>query len=192
MTKKEIRKKAKEFRDSVRPEKIRILSGIIQDRVCSHPWFIDSKTVFTYVSMGNEAITKDIIDNAIKAGKRVCVPRVVPRVKMEAVPISNIENDLHPGFFNTMEPRPHLQPVDADEIDLVIVPGILFDRNGFRIGYGGGYYDRFLSRISGKCRTMGIAFDFQVTDEIPVDEHDMRVMAVVTESGIIYTSVSDI
>jgi len=185
MTKKELRKKAKETRDLIKSEKIKILSGIIQDRVCSHPWFTDSNTVFTYVSTGNEVITKEIIENALKAGKRVCVPRVVPRVKMEAVPITNVDRDLSKGFFDIMEPKPHLRPVDENEIDLVIVPGLLFDRKGYRIGYGGGYYDMFLARVNGTCRTMGIAFDFQVVSELPVEEHDMRVMAVVTESGII-------
>jgi len=185
MTKKELRKKAKEIRDSISVELVNRLSGIINEKVCNHPWFVQSKTVFVYVSAGNEVKTTGIIEKALKTGKRVCVPRVIPRDKMEAVPIKNIEGDLQLGFFNIMEPKPHLSPVDEKEIDLVLVPGLVFDRKGFRIGYGGGYYDKFLSKISGDCRTMGIAYSFQVGDELPVEDHDMNVMAIVTESELI-------
>jgi len=185
MKKKELRKKAKELRDSIDMEQVARLSGIITGKVCNHPWFICSSTVFVYVSAGNEVKTTDIIETALKTGKRVCVPRVIPRVKMEAVPVNNIEQDLQKGFFDIMEPKPHLVPVSEEEIDLVIVPGLVFDRNGFRIGYGGGYYDKFLARIRGDCRTMGIAFAFQVVDRLPAEDHDMNVMAVVTENELI-------
>lgn len=186
MTKKELRKKARELRDSLDREEVIRLSGIIQDMVCRHPWFAESSTVFTYVSTGNEVMTGDIIEKALKAGKRVCVPRVVPGVKMEVVPIKNLGHDLQPGFFNIMEPRPELPPVSEDQADLVIVPGLVFDRRGYRIGYGGGYYDRFLLKTANNCRIIGIAYDFQIVEKLPADEHDMRVMAVITERGIIY------
>lgn len=192
MTKKEIRRKAKELRDSIDKETVIRLSEVIQNKVCNHPWFERSNTVFVYVSAGNEVRTFEIIEKAVNTGKRVCVPRVVPGVKMEAVPISNIDQDLQMGFFNIMEPKQHLLPVDEKEIDLVIVPGLVFDRNGYRIGYGGGYYDKYLARIAEHCRTIGIAFDFQVVNELPVEEHDMKVMAVITENDLIITREKDI
>ncbi|NLM10426.1 MAG: 5-formyltetrahydrofolate cyclo-ligase [Clostridiaceae bacterium] len=185
MTKKELRQKAKELRDSINTESVIQLSDIIQNRVCNHPWFEHSETVFVYVSTGNEVRTSGIIEKAITMDKRVCVPRVIPRVKMEAVPITNVENDLQMGFFNIMEPKPHLLPIGEGDIDLVIVPGLLFDRNGFRIGYGGGYYDKYLAQLSDKCRTIGIAFESQIVNELPVEDHDMNVMAIITENRVI-------
>ncbi|NLX76996.1 MAG: 5-formyltetrahydrofolate cyclo-ligase [Clostridiaceae bacterium] len=185
MTKKELRQKAREIRDSIDTDSVILLSGIIQDKVCNHPWFERSKTVFVYVSAGNEVRTNDIIEKAIRTGKRVCVPRVIPRVKMEAVPISNPENDLQTGFFGILEPKPHLRPVSEKETDLVIVPGLVFDLNGFRIGYGGGYYDKYLAQLPDTCKTIGIAFEFQVVDELPAEAHDRNVMAVITEKRVI-------
>ena len=185
MTKKELRKLAKELRDSIEKEMVIQLSDIIQKRVCNHPWFEQSKNVFIYVSTGNEVRTNYIIEKAMKMGKRVCVPRVIPRVKMEAVPINNLNDDLQMGFFNIMEPKSNLQPINEKKIDLVIVPGLMFDRKGFRIGYGGGYYDKYIALLTPSCKTIGIAFEAQIADELPVDEHDMSVMTIITENDTI-------
>lgn len=184
MTKKELRKKAIELRDSIEPEMAAQLSNIIQDRVINHPWFKESMTVFVYVSARSEVKTSGIIKKALESGKKVCVPRVIPRVRMEAVPVADLKEDLQMGYFNIMEPKPHLQPVE-EVPDLVIVPGLLFDRKGFRLGYGGGYYDKYLTRLKPDSRTIGIAYSLQITDELPVEEHDIRVMTVITDSEII-------
>lgn len=185
MTKNELRKKAKKLRESIGIQNVTRLSDIIQDRVCNHLWFEQSKTIFVYVSTGKEVRTTEIIRKAIEKGKKVCVPRVMPRITMEAVPINNIEDDLRLGFYNIMEPKPHLLSISEKKIDLVIVPGLVFDRKGFRIGYGGGYYDKYIAKLTAKCKTMGIAFESQIVDELSVEEHDMSVMAVITESEII-------
>lgn len=184
MTKKELRKKAKELRNSIAPEEVKRLSELIHKRLFEHPWFVNSNTIFVYVSTGNEVKTAEIIEKALNDGKTVCVPRVIPHVKMEAVPIDGLD-DLRTGFFNIMEPKPDLLPLSENKIDLVIVPGLLFDMHGFRVGYGGGYYDRFLARIPSDCRTLGLAFDFQVVDELPAEDHDMKIMAVITDKRVI-------
>ncbi len=184
-TKDEIRRKSKELRNLIDINIITKNSDIIQEKVLNHSWFEQSKTVFVYVSTGSEVRTSNIIRMALKKGKNVCVPRVIPGIKMEAVPISNIEKDLQLGFYNIMEPKPCLLPIKEEKIDLVIVPGLAFDRRGFRLGYGGGYYDKYLPLLSSTCKTIGVAFHSQIFEALPVDEHDKAVMMVITDREII-------
>lgn len=185
MTKNELRKKSIELRNLIEINCINENSDIIQKKVLNHSWFEQCKTVFIFVSTGSEVNTTGIIRAAFEKGKKVCVPRVVPGIKMEAVPISSIEDDLQLGFYNIMEPKSDLLPINEKEIDLVIVPGLLFDRSGFRTGYGGGYYDKYLPLLSRSCKTIGIAFHSQLVDALPVDEHDISVMAVITDKEVI-------
>jgi len=179
--KKVLRKKAIAKRNSISPELISENSEIIARRLISHPWFLKCRTIFIYVSKDNEVNTHEIIRHAINLGKNVCVPRIAGKGKMEAVVIKNPDEDLELGFFNVYEPKSHLSPVPAGEIDLIIVPGLLFDRKGYRVGYGGGYYDMFLNNIPKDCKTIGLAFDFQIVDRLPADQYDRNVMLIITE-----------
>ncbi|NLY18628.1 MAG: 5-formyltetrahydrofolate cyclo-ligase [Clostridiaceae bacterium] len=179
--KKILRKKAIEKRDSIKAELILKNSEIITRKLISHPWYIQCSTLFIYVSKDNEVKTHDIINDAINRGKNVCVPRIAGKGNMEAVLIKNPDKDLKLGFFNTYEPEAHLTPVSVKDIDLVIVPGLLFDRKGYRIGYGGGYYDRFLSNVSNNCKTIGLAFSFQIKDRLPIEHYDRNVMLIISE-----------
>lgn len=185
MIKKEIRQAAREKRNLMSARQVSELSGRILRNLFEHPWFIGSHTVFTYVSMDNEIQTDILIKKALNDGKRVCVPRVIPRVEMVAVPIRNPEEDLETGFFNVREPKMHLPHISNNEIDLIIVPGLVFDRYGFRIGYGGGYYDKYLRSIRPGCKTVGLAYGSQITDLLPKEEHDVPVMLVITENEIV-------
>jgi len=183
--KKFLRKKAIEERNSIDRKLVLENSNIITQRLVSHNWFLKSSTIFIYVSKDNEVKTHDVIKDAINRGKNVCVPRIVGKEKMEAVLIKNPDEDLEPGFFNIYEPKAHLAPFPEKDIDLVVVPGLLFDRKGYRVGYGGGYYDRFLSNIPDNCKTIGLAFSSQVVDRLPVDDYDRNVMLVITEKELI-------
>jgi len=185
MMKKEMRRAAMEKRNLMSAEQVSERSGMILRKLFSHPWFIGSHTVFTYVSMNNEAGTDALIKKALEDGRRVCVPRVIPGAEMVAVPIRNPEEDLETGFFNCREPKKHLPHIHENEIDLIIVPGLVFDRCGYRIGYGGGYYDKYLRNIPPGCRTIGLAFSSQITDRLPREEHDVPVMLVITEDQVI-------
>lgn len=183
--KKELRKKAKEKRDSMDREEVSGKSALIAGRVISHPWFINSNSIFVYVSVDNEVETRAIIKEALDKGKMLCVPRVVDKKRMEAVPIKNLSEDLEPGFFNILEPKSHLSPVPKEKIDLVIVPGLLFDRDGYRIGYGGGYYDMYLKNLTRGCKTIGLAFNNQIAQKLPRAEYDIKVMIIITETEMI-------
>lgn len=185
MNKKEIRENALRIRNGFTRQQVSDSSEQILEKLFSHPWYGDCRTLFTYVSMDSEVQTCKLIERALSDGKRVCVPRVVPRQHMVAVPIRNLNSDLEKGYYNVLEPIAELPPVTQDKVDLVIVPGLVFDREGYRIGYGGGYYDKYLRILSPHCRTIGLAFHALTTDWIPREAHDQKVMLVITEKELI-------
>lgn len=155
------------------------------DRLLHHPWYLECSTLFVYVSIENEVQTHDLIEAALKDGKQVCVPRVVPGEGMAAVPIRSVADDLKMGFHNIPEPVQQLKPISEKLVDLVVVPGLLFDREGYRIGYGGGYYDRYLQLLPQNSKTIGVVFHQLLVDRIPHEEYDRRVMLVITEKEMI-------
>jgi len=188
MTKSELRRQAQAERDSMDKRLVCKYGGIIAASLINHEWFILSKSVFIYVSMGNEVPTHTIIKNALAGGKTVSVPKIGLGTQMYAVPVRNIEQDLIPGKLGILEPKSHLQPISESCIDLIIVPGLLFDIGGYRIGYGKGYYDRYLStmkKISPHCKTIGLAYQNQVVQQLPRGEHDKPVMLIITEKQIL-------
>jgi 5-formyltetrahydrofolate cyclo-ligase len=142
----------------------------------------DAETVMFYMSIGSEVETQDLIKSAIKTGKRIFIPAVtdIKSAKMEAFEISKIE-DASQVVLGIKQPDLSLaQTVRKDEIDLIFVPAVVFDVNGFRIGYGKGFFDIWLKDID-ECKTIGIAYDFQIIDDIPKDEYDIPVGSVITE-----------
>ncbi len=185
MNKRELRENALRIRNEFTRQQVSAASEEIIHQLLNHPWYKECSTLFTYVSMDNEVQTHSLILKAISDGKRVCVPRVVPRHYMVAVPIRNLTDDLKKGFFDVLEPIEQLPPISSDDVDLVIVPGLVFDREGYRVGYGGGYYDKYLEAIPAHCRTIGLAFHTLITDRIPRQAHDKKVMLVITEKELI-------
>ena len=98
-------------------------------------------------------------------------------------PLFGGTEDLVPGFMDIPEPTASCEPVDPQEVDLVLVPGVAFDRQGNRLGYGGGYYDRFLQQCA--APRVALAFATQLVDHVPTEPHDLRVHAVVTDEEVI-------
>ncbi|MGB9718570.1 MAG: 5-formyltetrahydrofolate cyclo-ligase [Thermoproteota archaeon] len=148
--------------------------------------FSRAKCVMVYVSKEDEVDTIGLITDMLKSGKRVVVPLVDEESgKLIPCEITNLE-ELVVGTFGVKEPdRKNARTVSTDEIDLVVVPGRVFDRNCNRLGRGKGYFDRFLKRFDEGKKVVGLAFSEQVFDSIPVDENDVKVDIVVTESSII-------
>jgi len=143
----------------------------------------EAKTIFCYVSFRSEINTLDIIKDALTRGKRVCVPKVLPEMNlMKPFLIKDPNKDLKKGFYGILEPDEKCPEVNPEEIDLIIVPGLAFTHEGYRIGYGGGFYDRFLS--NSESITCSLAYDFQLYDELPVKDFDIPVDYLITESGI--------
>ena len=147
---------------------------------------IKTKSIFTYVSFRSEVITHRMIDSFLNQGKDVSVPFVDMKKKsMTPSRIESLKKDLVPGKFGILEPPPEkVYSVPLDTIDVIIVPGAAFSDNGCRIGYGGGFYDRFLQKS--KICSYALAFDFQLVDEVPFNpKFDMRVNYIVTEKRVI-------
>jgi len=157
-------------------------SGIIKDRLFSEKAFNEAKVVMFYVSLKDEVNTMSMIDEAIKIGKRVCVPVIIKEEKrLIAGEIKDRTNDLERQHFGIYQPKPgHVKEVPLEDIDLIVVPGIAFDKNNVRLGRGHGYYDRFLCAVPKKARTVGLAFDFQIIENLPKDSHDIPVWKTIT------------
>jgi 5-formyltetrahydrofolate cyclo-ligase len=94
-------------------------------------------------------------------------------------------DDLQRGQMNVWEPKPHCPPVEIAALDLILVPGLAFTRDGLRLGRGGGYYDRLLAHPQCRAHRLAMAYDCQIIDHIPVEPHDQRVHQIITESGLI-------
>lgn len=140
----------------------------------------NAKSVLVYFSINKEVETKGIIEGLIEAGKEIFVPVFL---KKDYV-ISRFASwsDLEPGPFEILQPR-KIEAANINQINVALVPGIVFSTKGYRLGYGKGVYDRLLSKSS--TARIGIAYDFQIKDEIPIDVHDIKMDLIVSEKRIL-------
>jgi len=160
-------------------------SNRIKERFWKDPDVLNSKTVLFYASFQGEVDTFGLMREAIKAGKQIALP-VVDVQHKEIIPklVTSLEDDLAYGPYHIQQPQgDKIREINLPEIDLVVVPGVAFDRRGFRLGRGAGYYDRFLKNLPQGIPLIGLAFDFQILDSLPVEPHDLSVTRVVTNSG---------
>jgi len=173
-------------RNALTDVEITTRSENICETLLNLPEIINSKTIFAYVSFRSEVSTFKLIETLIANGKTVAVP--ITRVKdkrLDAIKINNVTSDLEPGYCDIPEPTKTLcetNIIDPSEINAVLLPGSVFDKRGGRFGYGGGFYDRFVSNIPNAVR-IGLAFDMQVVEQIPLQPHDELLDFVVTESN---------
>ncbi len=171
-------------RDDLSSHKIRRLSAAAGSHLFGLPEFKSARTVMFFVSFGSEIDTLPMIRRALAEGKRVAAPAAEPsRRQLCPREVGDTSADLAPGAHNIREPKSRCRPVGLDEIDLVIVPAAVWSADGYRIGYGGGYYDRFLARVP-HAGWIGLGFETQVVDSVPHGPHDLPVHALVTEAGV--------
>lgn len=156
------------------------LSIRIQDHVIKSKEFQSAQIIGAYFTFGSEVMTDSIIAQAKKQGKKVALPSVEGDKITFYELLSN--KYLVKGTFGILEPLPY-SPID--KMDLLLVPGIAFDMDGYRLGYGHGYYDRLLSNK--KIFSIGLAFSSQLIANIPRADHDRQLKAIATEVGIHYT-----
>ena len=150
----------------------------------------DLRSYFLFVSFRSEVETLGLINQLLGRGKIVTVPLVsVREKKMTAVRLINPEEDLVPGYYGILEPSRKIveeRKIDPASIDIVVLPGSVFDEKGGRLGYGGGFYDRFLAlEIRPSALRVALAFDMQILVEVPQQPHDMPVDFIITENRII-------
>ncbi|HID11086.1 MAG TPA: 5-formyltetrahydrofolate cyclo-ligase [Candidatus Latescibacteria bacterium] len=180
MTKAQLRRQILRLRKALPPNEVRRLSAAVLSHLYASELYRNSHVVHTYVSVDNEVDTWPLIVRALKEGKQVVVPVVSGKGRLRHSVIDYI-SELVRGKWGLWEPR-CFRDTDLAAVDLVLVPGVVFDRRGYRVGFGGGYYDRFLSQVS--APKVGLAFGFQVVSRIPEDPHDERVGYLATEDGI--------
>lgn len=141
----------------------------------------EARTVFCFVGMQDEVKTWSFIDTMLAAGKHVGVPLCVDKGIME-VRLIHSRDDLQKGFYGLLEPKADTPVIDPEDIDLIIVPGAAGDKKGHRLGYGGGYYDRYLKRC--KAPKVMVCREKCIREDIPVEPHDVIMDAIATETGI--------
>lgn len=172
-------------RDRLAPEVRRQWSAAICARLWEIPAVAAARTIMVYVSFRSEVETGVFIGEALARGVTVVVPRTEVKAKeLTVYRLNDPAGDLRPGYCGILEPDPtRAQPVDPASVEVVILPGSVFDRAGGRLGYGGGYYDRFLARQAPQALRIAVAYGMQVVDEVPVLAHDMRLHWLVTEAA---------
>lgn len=183
LDKKQLRKIMQDKRSKLSDEEIMAKSKKIMDFVFSLEQFSKAKTVMFYVDAKNEVGTKEAIMKALKLNKRVVVPKVYKHLGLKAIQIKGLD-ELCLGTFNILEPV-HDEQVFPRDIDLVVVPGVAFDEDGYRLGYGGGYYDNFLPQLRASVKKVAIAFNIQVLKTVPREKHDVRMDFIITESRVL-------
>lgn len=178
-SKKDIRCRILKLRDALDTKAHSKMTDAIIEQVRKHPTFVQADEIYSYVDYRSEVGTKKLIEEALTLHKKVAVPRVHGD-DMEFYYIDSLD-ELTKGSYGILEPAANRQVLRPQ--GLILMPGAVFDSTGARIGYGKGYYDRYISKYQIE-QTMALAFSFQVLDKIPTDEHDRSVRWIVTEEKI--------
>ncbi len=184
-----LRKERLDTRDKLSQEDIKQKSRAVQEKLLQLKEIQHRQVIFAYVSFRSEVATLSLIDALLAIGKTVIVPitRVMEK-RLDAIRITDRATDLEPGYCNIPEPKEELcktQLVMPDEVEAILLPGSVFDERGGRFGYGGGYYDRFLADVPSAIR-IGLAYELQIIEKAPLQEHDEILDLVVTESRVIH------
>lgn len=179
-----LREKFLALMKSISAEEQKTKSETIQNRVIQHPFFQKSQVIMLYASIQYEVLTEKIMEEAVKKGKQVILPRVDSnKHQLVAYKVSNLKTDLSRGVYGILEPRTErCQPCNLRDIQWILVPGLAFDKSGRRLGRGLGYYDRFLSQFTPTIPTAGLAYDYQITDFLPTDSHDVVLDEVISNA----------
>ena len=148
----------------------------LTERLLQHPFYQEAEVIATYLSFPHEFQTQELIEQALRDCKKVLIPKTYPKGRMDFVVYD--PQQLVKTSFGLLEPQGDLEVVDASQIDLIHVPGLAFTTEGYRIGYGGGYYDRYLKHFSGN--TLSTVYPCQIRDFIPED-HDIPVQEVLVD-----------
>ncbi len=185
--KRELRKQILAERMALSNEEATAKSQKIAKKLEELPEFGKAGLIMFYLDFRNEVQTTELLKRALAEGKRVVIPITV-RETSTLIPseIINFPDDLTSGTWGILEPKKEcVRPIDPSEIDMVIVPGVSFDPKGNRMGYGGGFYDRFLLRTKPGATFVALAFELQIRENVHPEEHDHPVHYVITEERAI-------
>ncbi len=182
MNKQEIRRSMASARDRIPGRERQSRSQSIERHLITLEVYQKAAVLLAYASFRSEADTMGLIRTALEAGKRVAVPVCVPN-EAQILPCEiKSPDELMPGHWGIPEPPRHLQrKIRVGEIDLAVIPGLAFDRHFNRLGYGAGYYDRFLPKMRRDAAKIGIGFSFQLVDQLPADPFDVPLDGIITD-----------
>lgn len=176
--KSELRKQVLQEMKALPREQKQFIDQALTELLLQHPFYQEAKIIATYLSFPHEFQTQGLIEQALKDGKKLLVPKTYPKGCMDFVVYD--PQQLVKTSFGLLEPQGNLEVVDTSQIDLIHVPGLAFTTEGYRIGYGGGYYDRYLEHFSGN--TLSTIYPCQIQDFIP-ENHDIPVQEVLIDEG---------
>ena len=174
----ELRKKILQEMKALSQEQKQAMDRALTERFLQHPFYQEAKVIATYLSFPHEFQTQELIEQALKDGKKVLIPKTYPKGRMEFVVYN--PQQLAKTSFGLLEPQGDLEVVEPSQIDLIHVPGLAFTTEGYRIGYGGGYYDRYLEHFTG--HTLSTVYPCQI-QEFNFENHDIPVQEVLTYEG---------
>ncbi|OHW61437.1 putative 5-formyltetrahydrofolate cyclo-ligase [Andreesenia angusta] len=186
-TKSELRREYTQMREAMDQSEVERLSEKIIDTILKLPVFKRAETVMVYLNFKNEVDSLKMIEESYKAGKKVVIP-YCEKETMEIIPseLNDIETEIVKGKNGYLQTKKDcVKPVPIEDIDLIVVPGIAFDKRCYRLGFGAGYYDRFLRKLNFEKPTIGLCYDFQIIHSIPIEGHDVPLDFVITEERIL-------
>ncbi|MFO0813851.1 MAG: 5-formyltetrahydrofolate cyclo-ligase [Gemmatales bacterium] len=165
------------------------LSQQIVAQFMATPEYAHAKTVLFYVDVRSEVRTRNSLTAALQSGKTIVIPWCTEAVELALFRLESLD-ELAVGMYKILEPKPELRllpekQVDPKQIDLVMVPGVAFDRRGARMGHGKGYYDKLLENVRPGTPLIALAFECQIFPEIPVAPHDVFMNKIITEKGVL-------
>ena len=176
--KSELRKQVLHEMKALSQEQKQALDQALTERLLQHPFYQEAKIIASYLSFPHEFQTQELIEQALKDGKKVLIPKTYPKGRMEFVVYD--PKQLAKTSFGLLEPQGDLEVVEPSQIDLIHVPGLAFTTEGYRIGYGGGYYDRYLENFAG--HSLSTIYPCQV-QEFNSEDHDIPVQEVLIYEG---------
>lgn len=161
------------------------ISEKLQDELFKSTMWKNAETIGIYLSFETEWDTRNIVEEAFQSGKKVAIPKTIPATKgMEFYQINNF-SEVKKGHFDIEEPIiEDTIYTKKNEIDLLIVPGLAFSKEGYRVGFGGGYYDRFLTDFIHP--TLSLVWSKQLVENLPTNQYDLPVQYIMTENGLLY------
>jgi len=163
-------------------EERRQASDSIIQKVMALPEYKRAQIIYCFIGVGWEVDTRPLLEDALAAGKTVCVPRCEADGRMAAHSIESVDDLQATGLFGLPEPCEHCEIVPFGAIDFAVIPCLCADKSGMRLGRGGGYYDRFMSVFPGTSAT--VCYSAALQKQVPVETHDKRVNCVVTENEV--------
>lgn len=183
--KKELKDAVLKKRSSLLKKEARDKSQRIMRKLFSTIEYKKAKNILFYISFNNEVDTCRMVSEAL-CNKKIIVPITDKKNKKLILSELKCFNDLGKGCYGILEPKKgKIKNFNKNKIELIIVPGVVFDAEGYRIGYGHGYYDRFLKKINRNIPLIGLAYDFQVVEKVPRESHDIPVNVIITDKKMI-------